>query len=106
MIKSLLSSLALSMAMAFNALAAPVNINSADATAIATSLKGVGQSKAEAIVAYRTEHGAFKSADDLAKVKGIGQKTVDNNRALILVDGGAPKAKPAAAPETAVHPGT
>jgi len=106
MFKSILASLALSLAVACNAFAGPVNINSADATTIATALKGVGQSKAEAIVAYRTEHGAFKSADELSKVKGIGQKTVDNNRSLILVDGAAPKAKPAAAPEAAAHPGT
>ena len=108
MFKSILASLALSLAFAFNAFAGPVNVNNADATAIAAALKGVGQSKAEAIVAYRNEHGAFKSADELAKVKGIGQKTVDNNRTLILVDGAAPKAKPAKAdakPEATTQPG-
>jgi competence protein ComEA len=70
----------------------PVNINTADASAIAAALKGIGQSKAEAIVAYRKEHGPFKSADDLTQVKGIGKKTVENNRELILVDGAAPAA--------------
>ncbi len=89
--------LALGLAFAGSAFAAqPVNVNTADAATIAASLKGVGQSKAEAIVAYRQQHGAFKSADELVQVKGIGQKTVDNNRALILTDGAAPKAKPEA----------
>lgn len=62
-----------------------VNINTADATAIAATLTGVGQAKAEAIVAYRKAHGAFKSADQLAEVKGIGLKLVEKNRDRILV---------------------
>lgn len=53
----------------------PVNINAADVTQLAT-LKGIGPKKAEAIVAYRSEHGSFKTVDDLAKVKGIGLKSV------------------------------
>lgn len=65
------------------ALAGPVDINSADAATLSAGLKGVGPSKAEAIVAYRKANGPFKSADDLAKVKGIGPKTVEANRDLI-----------------------
>ena len=65
--------------------AGQVNINTASAEQISTELKGVGDFKAKAIVAYRTEHGAFKSADDLAMVKGIGQKTVEANRTNILL---------------------
>lgn len=53
----------------------PVNINQADLGQL-TSLKGIGPKKAEAIIAYRTAHGAFKSVDDLAKVKGIGAKAL------------------------------
>jgi competence protein ComEA len=60
--------------------AAPVDINSADAKTIAKVMNGVGIKKAEAIVAYRNKHGKFKSVDDLAKVKGIGKKTVAKNR--------------------------
>lgn len=59
--------------------AGPVNINSASANELADSLNGVGLKKAEAIVKYRKAHGAFKKAEDLANVKGIGQKTVENN---------------------------
>lgn len=65
--------------------AGPVNINAATAEQIATELKGIGNAKAEAIVAYRTEHGAFKSADDLVMVKGVGEKTVAANRENILI---------------------
>lgn len=54
---------------------APVNINSADTKALMT-LKGVGEKKAAAIIAYREQNGAFKSVDDLAKVKGFGAKRV------------------------------
>ncbi len=79
-----LKSLLLSLALTASAFAASkVNINSADAATIASALNGVGEAKAEAIVAYRTEHGPFKSADQLAEVKGIGLKTVEMNRDLI-----------------------
>ena len=64
---------------------AAVNINTADAEAIQSELKGVGLQKAEAIVAYREMNGSFKSADELANVKGIGAKTVEKNRDNILV---------------------
>lgn len=65
--------------------AGQVNINTATAEQIATELKGVGNSKAQAIVAYRTQNGAFNSVDDLAMVKGIGEKTVAANRENILI---------------------
>jgi competence protein ComEA len=87
-----LKSLVLSLALAASAFAADkVNINTADATAIAETLNGVGEAKAEAIVAYRTENGPFKSADQLAEVKGIGLKTVEKNRDRIEL-GSAPAA--------------
>ncbi len=56
-----------------------VNINTADATALAANIKGIGIKKAEAIVAYRQQHGKFSRAEDLAKVRGIGKKTVEKN---------------------------
>ena len=99
--KSLLLSLLL---LAGSALAADtVDINSADATQLAKVLVGVGQAKADAIVEYRKANGPFKSADELANVKGIGLKTVERNRDLIAV--GASRAaaappKPGAAPAT------
>lgn len=63
------------------ALAGPVDINTADAKTIAKELDGIGLSKAEAIVAHRDKNGPFKSAEDLAKVKGVGLKTVERIRA-------------------------
>jgi len=92
--KSLLLALALSLPM-FAAAAEPVNINSADASTIAASLNGIGEVKAKAIVEYRVKNGAFKSADELVNVKGVGLKTVEKNRELIRL-GGPAAAKPAA----------
>jgi competence protein ComEA len=68
--------------------ATPVNINTADAATLAKSLDGIGDSKAQAIVAWRDAHGPFKSVDDLSQVKGFGPKTLERNRAAILLTGG------------------
>jgi competence protein ComEA len=62
-----------------------VNINTADAATISDVLKGVGPAKADAIVAYRKEHGPFKSPEQLSEVKGIGEKLVLANRDNIAV---------------------
>jgi competence protein ComEA len=67
-------------------MADPVNINTADAETIASSLKGIGLKKAEAIVQYRQEHGHFQHPDDLAEVKGIGLKTVDKIRQDVIIN--------------------
>jgi competence protein ComEA len=67
------------------AFAGPVDINTADAQTIAAELKGVGMTKAKAIVEYRRKHGPFKTADDLSLVKGIGDRTVEINKQNILV---------------------
>jgi competence protein ComEA len=73
--------------LAFNCWAAKtVHINTASAEEIAAALKGVGQSKAEAIVRYREAHGKFKFIDELVNVKGIGLRTVDLNREVIVLD--------------------
>ncbi len=60
-----------------------VNLNTAGAKEIADTLKGVGMVKAQAIVAYRNEHGDFKSLDELVQVKGIGVATVAKNEDVI-----------------------
>ncbi|HCT98652.1 MAG TPA: competence protein ComEA [Methylococcaceae bacterium] len=65
-------------------LAAPVNINTADAQKIADSLKLIGEKKAQAIVDYRTKNGPFKSVDELGKVAGIGDKIIEKNKEDIL----------------------
>jgi competence protein ComEA len=66
--------------------AGPVNINTADAATLSRELKGVGAKRAQAIVDYRKAHGPFKSADELALVKGIGPAAINKNRADIRVD--------------------
>lgn len=65
--------------------AGTVNINTADAKTISAELNGVGLAKARAIVEYRKKHGPFRSAGDLSLVKGIGERTVDRNKADIVV---------------------
>ena len=70
------SILSLSILALGSASAAPVNINQADAKEIARSLNGIGLKKAQAIVAYRDQHGYFTAADQLSLVKGIGEKLV------------------------------
>jgi len=69
--------------------AGPVNVNTADAETISAELQGVGLSKAHAIVDYRKANGPFKSVDDLVLVKGIGERTVEINRANILLSSSA-----------------
>lgn len=92
----ILKSLALTLLLASAAHAADkVNINTADAAALDTVLINVGPAKAQAIVEYRTANGLFKSAEELAMVKGIGLKTVEKNRDRIEVGRSAPVQKPA-----------
>jgi competence protein ComEA len=73
------------------ALAGPIDINKADAKTIAKELNGIGLSRAQAIVDYREKNGAFKSLDELRKVKGIGAKTLEQNRTNIRFEGGETK---------------
>ena len=65
--------------------AEPVNINQASAEEMALNIKGIGSSKAAAIIAYREQHGPFAHVDELVNVKGIGLATLDKNRDLLLV---------------------
>jgi len=91
----ILKSLVLSLVLAAGAMAADkVDINTATAAELAATLNGVGDSKAQAIVDHRTEHGPFKSAEELAEVRGIGLKTVEKNIDRIEL-GSAPAAKQA-----------
>lgn len=68
-----------------NPVSARVNINTADEDTLAAELKGIGSKRAKAILAYRNEHGPFKSIDDLIKIKGISKRIVDQNREKITV---------------------
>ena len=81
------TALALLLIAPLTTMAGQVDVNTADAETISTELKGVGLSKAKAIVEYRKKHGPFRSADDLSLVKGIGERTVELNRSDIKVSG-------------------
>ena len=81
------AAVALLLLAPLTAMAGPVDINSADAETISAELKGVGLSKAKAIVEYRKKHGPFRTADDLSLVKGIGERTVELNRSDIKASG-------------------
>ena len=62
-----------------------VNINTADAEELET-LTGIGPSLAQAIIDYRAGHGAFRSAEDLLLVKGIGEAKLEGFRAEITLE--------------------
>lgn len=49
----------------------PINLNTATADEL-TMIKGIGDAKANSIIAYREEHGAFNSVEELKEVDGIG----------------------------------
>ncbi len=61
-----------------------VNINTADEAGL-TTLNGVGPAKAQAIIAYRTENGPFKTIQDLKNVTGIGEKTFESLKDFLTV---------------------
>lgn len=66
-----------------------VDINTASASELAL-LPGIGDSKAKAIVEYRTAD-PFLTIEDLKKVKGIGDKTFESLRPHLMVSQAAPK---------------
>ncbi len=53
-----------------------INLNTADASVLTQSFKGIGKKRAEAIVHYRETHGVFKSVASLAEVRGLGKTFV------------------------------
>lgn len=65
--------------------AAKVNINTADETAL-MSIKGIGKTKAKSIIEYRQKNGAFKTVDELTKVKGIGEKSLGKFKDQVTVE--------------------
>lgn len=63
-----------------------VNINSANAKQLSNALEDVGPAKAQAIIDYRKSHGPFKAVQDLSHVRGIGPKTLAENRERIQLN--------------------
>lgn len=83
--KKLLLALAMWFAITGVALAV-VNINTATKEEL-TSLKGVGEKRAQEIINYRTKNGPFKTVDDLEKVPGIGPGIMKQIRSEVTTSG-------------------
>jgi competence protein ComEA len=69
---------------------AAVNINTATQSEL-EAVKGLGPTKAKAIIAYREANGMFKSLDELDNVKGFGKSNIDKLKTELSV--GPEKAK-------------
>lgn len=88
MVKTLLQlslSVVLTSLVAMSSWAGPVDLNSADAATIARELNGIGVARAQAIVEYREQYGAFASADELLNVAGIGPHILKVNKVNIIL---------------------
>ncbi len=103
-----LSTFIITFAVFLNGAYAAVNINTADAAAL-QSVKGIGPAKARAILDEREKNGAYKDAADLvARVSGIGAKSVQKlqQEGLSIEAGSTPvdatATSPAAAAASAV----
>lgn len=62
-----------------------ISINTADVYEL-DRLPGIGPTKAQAIVDYRTEHGPFQSTEQLLDVSGIGEATLEGLLDYITLD--------------------
>ena len=83
--KKLLLTLIMCLALAGTA-AAVVNINTATKEEL-TTIKGIGDKRAQEIIDYRKKNGDFKSVDELEKVPGIGPGTMKQIRSQVTVSG-------------------
>jgi competence protein ComEA len=83
--KKLFTALVLVFTIGGTAMAA-VNINTATKEEL-TTLKGIGETRAQEIINYRTKHGSFKTVDDLGKVPGIGPGILKQIRSNVTVSG-------------------
>jgi len=88
--------IAIALAFASQLAVAALNLNTATKEEL-VALNGIGPAKAQAIIDYRTQHGGFKSVDELKDIKGIGARRFEKLKAELTV---APvAAKTAARPE-------
>lgn len=69
-----------------NPQAVKVDLNKADAITLQRDLIGIGEAKAQEIVAYRDMNGPFATVDELLEVKGIGKAILDKNRERLVVN--------------------
>ncbi|GAB5606436.1 ComEA family DNA-binding protein [Sideroxyarcus sp. TK5] len=76
--------LTLAVLLFSGSLYAAVDLNSASVEEL-QAVKGIGASKAEAIVQHRKQHGPFKNVEELDQVKGFGKKSVERLRSELTV---------------------
>jgi competence protein ComEA len=101
--------LAIAIGLASQLACAALNLNTATREEL-VALSGIGPAKAQAIIDYRTQHGGFKTVEELKDVKGIGARRFERLKSEITVAPAAVKTavrqepKAAAAPETRAHP--
>jgi competence protein ComEA len=101
--------LALALALAAQCAAAAVNLNTATKDDL-IALPGIGPAKAQSILDYRTQHGGFKTVDELKDVKGIGAKRFEKLKAELTVSpqpkaaGAKPDAKGATSAKGEIKP--
>ncbi len=82
--KFLISSLLFAASLPVMAANMSININTANAEQL-SELSGIGPSKANAIIAYRKAHGPFKDISEITKVKGIGPKLLEHDKAQLAL---------------------
>lgn len=79
-----------------------ININTSNVFQV-MRIKGVGQSLAENIVAYRDKKGQFRTVDDLVKVKGIGPSVLSAIRHQVTIDDSTPPSEESSQPKTELN---
>ena len=64
--------------------ARPIDLNTADSAAL-ESVPGIGKSLSQRILAFREKNGPFQSVDDLLKIQGVGEKSIQRLRPYLTV---------------------
>ena len=65
--------------------ARPIDLNTADLAAL-ESVPGIGKSLSQRILTFREKNGPFQSVDDLLKVQGVGEKSIQKLRPYLTVN--------------------
>lgn len=63
-----------------------VDLNHADSGTLVHYLRGVGESRARAIVDYREANGPFLTTDEIIEVEGVSLRIWENNRDILRVE--------------------